>query len=81
MVLGLLLRRALYFVIAFLQLIDVCLVIILWASALAFLPIVASSSTQVCNSMGLVCKGGMLGVWSVCSDIMSGSLGRWARGY
>ena len=50
--------------------------IILWASALAFLPMVASSSTQVCKSVGLVGKDGILGVWSVCSDIVSGSLGR-----
>ena len=81
MVLGLLLRRALYFVIAFLQLVDVCLVINLWASDLAFLPIVVISSTQVCKSVEVVGKGGILGVWSACSDIMSGSLGRCARGY
>ena len=53
--------------------------IILWASILAFLPIVASSSIQVCRSVGLVGKGGILGVWSDCSDIISGSLGRWAK--
>lgn len=74
MVLGLLLSRALYFVMAILQLIDVCLVMILWASLLAFLPILASSSTQVCKSAGLVGKGGILGVWINWRDMMSGSL-------
>ena len=42
---------------------------------------VACSSIQVCKSVRLVGKGGILGVWSVCSDIMSGLLGRWAKGY
>ena len=79
--LGLLLSKALYFVMVVLPLVDVCLVMILWASILVFLPILARSSTQVCKSTGLVGEGGMLGVWINCSDIMSGSLWRWVRGY
>ena len=44
MILGLMLSRVLYFVMAVLQLIVVCLTIILYASALAILPMLARSS-------------------------------------
>lgn len=39
---------------------------------MAFLPILAISSIQVCRSVGLVERGGILGVVIDCSDMMSG---------
>jgi hypothetical protein len=55
-----------------LQLIEVCLITILWASA--FFPILVSSSIHVCSSVGLVGSGGILGVWVNCNAIMFGLL-------
>ena len=45
--------RFLYLLMAALQLNEVCLVMILWASVFAFFPMVASCAIYVCISMGL----------------------------
>ena len=58
MVLGFMLSNALYFVIAVLQLIVVCLTIILCASVFAFLPMLAISSIHCVCSVGFVGRGG-----------------------
>ena len=57
-----------------LQLSAVYLVIILGALVLAFFSILANSFIHVSNSVGVVDKGGILGVWISCNAFMSGSL-------
>ena len=52
-VLGFMFNSALYFVMAVLQFIAVCLVVILWASSLAFLPMLAISSIHIVRSCGV----------------------------
>ena len=73
-VLSLLFSRALYFVMVVLQLSAVCLVMILWASVLAFFPILVSFSIHVCNYVGIVGKGGILSIWISCNVLMARSL-------
>lgn len=71
MVLGFRLSMVRYFVIAFLQLMAVCLDVILWASVLASLPMVANSSVHFWASFLLVGVGGMVVLLRVCSCVMS----------
>lgn len=66
--------KVLYFVMVVLQFSAVCLVMILWASVLAFLSILISYSIHGRSSMGLACNGGILRVWISCSVVMFGSL-------
>ena len=80
-ILGLMLSSVLYLVMEILQLIVVCLVIILWASFFAFFPMVASCSTHVWISTGLVGSGGMLTVWINCRLLIFGLLWRRAWGF
>ena len=61
-----------------LQLSVICLVMILWASILAFFLMLAISSIHVCISVGLKSKGGMLGLWMSCRACIFGSLCRCA---
>ena len=68
MTLGLVFSRVLYFVMAERQLIDVCLVIILYAWILAFLPMVASLSIHCVCSIWLAGRGGILMV-GICSSV------------
>ena len=75
-VLGLEFSRALYFVMAIVQLIEFCFVMILWASVLAFFPILVISSIHACSSAGLLGNDGMLGICVVCNVVMSGLLGK-----
>ena len=58
-VLGLVLSRVLYFFMAVLMLVMVCLVVILYASVLAVLPMVARVSIHLACSMWLVGMGGI----------------------
>ena len=72
MVLGLVLSRILYFFMADLMLIIVCLVVILYASLLAVLPMAARVSIRFVCSVRLVGKGGMLIFSGESSVVMSG---------
>lgn len=78
-VLDLVFSKVRYLVMVVLQLNAVCLVIILWASILAFFPILARFSIHERSSMGLVGVGGMWGLWIDCSAWMSGWL--WRSGW
>lgn len=60
MILGFLFSNVLYLVVAILQLMAVCFDVILWASILAFLPMLARSSIHCAWAVGLEGKGGML---------------------
>ena len=80
MVLGLVLSRVLYFVMASLQLIDVCLEIILWTSILAILPMLARLSIHCVCSVGFVGRGGIMMFLIVCRVVMSGLLWRYVWG-
>ena len=73
MVLGFVLSRVLYFLMAILQLIVVCLVVILYTSILSVFPIVARSSIHFICSVWLVGSGGML--------IFKGASRAWMSGW
>lgn len=72
MVLGLVLSRILYFFMADFMLIMVCLVVILYASLLAVLPMAAKVSIHFVCSVRLVGKGGILIFSGESSVMMSG---------
>ena len=72
MALGLIFSSALFFVMAILQFMEVCLVIILWASILAFFPTFTKFSIHVRNSVWFIGSGGIWGVWISCSAWTSG---------
>ena len=74
-VLGLVFSRVLYFLMAVLMLIMVCLVVILYASILAFLPMVANVYIHLVCSVRLVGMGGMLMFNDDSSVIISGWFG------
>ena len=74
MVLGLVFSRALYFVMVVLQFIVVCLVVILWAFALAFLPMLAKSSIHFCVLWSLWGWCGMVIFLIRCRALMYGLL-------
>ena len=74
-------NNVLYFVIAVRQLIDVCLVTILCAWILAFLPMVASLSIYCMCSIWLVGRGRVLMMGISSSDCMSGLWCRCVYGY
>ena len=71
------LSSALYLVMAFLQLIEVCLTMILCASIFALRPIFAISSIQCVCSEGFVGSGGTFRLLSSSRDFMSGWFWRW----
>ena len=79
-VLSLMLSRALYFVMAILQWSDVCLAMILCASALAFLPMLAMVSIDFLCSVGFVGRGGMLMFLIDSGGLMFGWLWRYVWG-
>ena len=79
-VLGFMLSSALYFVMAVLQLIVVCLIIILCASIFAFRPMLAICSTHCVCSMGFVGRGGRFGLVNRVRDCMSEWFWRWVWG-
>ena len=56
---GFYVSKTLYFVMAVLQLIAVCLVVILWASSLVFLPMLVISSIKFLRSVGFIGRGGI----------------------
>lgn len=76
-VLGLIFSKVLYLVMVVLQFSVVCLVMIFWASILAFFPMLASCSIYVRNSVGLRGSGGILGVCMSCRFRIFGLLWRY----
>ena len=55
-------KKCLYFFLVVLQFFEVCLTMILWASILAFFPMLAKVSIHVFSSKGWVGIGGIVGV-------------------
>ena len=80
MFLGLMFSRSLYFAMAFLQLIVVCLVVILCASILAVQPIAAISSIHCLMFAFVDGVGGMCVFFKVCNCWMSGRFGQFVYG-
>lgn len=78
--LGSVFSRSLYFVMAFLKLMAVCLVEILLASTFARHPIVASSLIHFFTIVSLVGLGGTTVFFSVYNCCISGWFGQFARG-
>lgn len=72
MVLGLVFNYALYLVMSILQFVAVCLVMILWAFSLAFLPMLARSSMHCLCSVRFVGKGGMMTFLMSCKALIFG---------